>query len=350
MQTRVCHAITEALRRLIPASLLCCFLTACGDPAPPQPVITPSVSQQTLDELVGVTRGPYPVSEQQFTLERETGRDVPLRIFYSECGPSCPVVVFSHGFGSGNSEYSRVLRHWASHGMVVVAANHADSGGLLYGIFSSLRYGQLGLMEVRIADLKLVLDQLAAIAVRIDRPLDQQRIIAAGHSFGAFSAQQLIGAGAFNPETERMEYVEDPRILAAVALSPPGPMFDQITEQSWKQVRKPMLITTGTRDAEPRFWPDWRIHKLSFETSLPGSKYALVVEGADHYLGNLICRTDNEAEPQTHALMMVNAVSTVFISAQFAAVEAGRGNGGGLILSANYLHDLTKGFATVEIR
>ena len=127
-------------------------------------------------------------------------------------------------------------------------------------------------------------------------------------------------------------------------------MFDHITEQSWTRVAKPMLVTTGTRDSDERFWPDWRLHKMSFETSPAGDKYALVVQGADHYLGNLICRTGKDAEPQRHALMMVQAATTAFIDVQFAGAASAAPERAGAVLSPDYLHGITKEFAVMEAR
>ena len=92
-------------------------------------------------------------------------------------------------------------------------------------------------------------------------------------------------------------------------------MFDTITADSWLPLATPTLVSTGTQDIQPRFWPDWRSHLQSFETARPGNQYALVIEGADHYLGNLICRTDRDGPPQQDALRMVQLVSTTFLDA-----------------------------------
>ena len=330
--------------------ILCFALAACGEADAPLPVIEPEVEQGVLDSIYGVQAGPVPVQERRLTLTLPDARKLPVRALYGSCLQSCPVLLFSHGFGSDNTEYDRLLQHWAGYDMVALAPDHADSGGMLRAIFSSIRYGRYGLIERRIEDLAHVLDRLPAIAEKIDRRIDARRVIAAGHSFGAFSAQQLVGAGAFNPDTGRYDYPVDPRVIAAVAVSPPGPMFDHITEQSWTEVAKPMLVTTGTRDKDERFWPDWRLHKMSFETSLPGGKYALVVQGADHYLGNLICRTGKDAEPQRHALIMVRAATTAFIAVQFARHGTASPERAGAVLTPDYLRDLTEGFAVMEVR
>ena len=336
--------------RLVLTLILCFALAACGKAEAPLPVIKPEVEQGILDSIYGVQAGPSPVQERSLSLTLPDERRLPVRALYGSCSQTCPVLLFSHGFGSDNTEYDRLLEHWAGYDAVVLAPDHADSGGRLRAIFSSIRYGQYGLIQKRIEDLDHVLDRLDDIAETIDRRIDARRIIAAGHSFGAFSAQQLVGAGAYDPDSGRYDYPADPRVMAAVALSPPGPMFDHITEQSWTQVARPMLVTTGTRDRDDRFWPDWRLHKMSFETSLPGDKYALVVQGADHYLGNLICRTGREAEPQRHALMMVRAATTAFIAVQFAGSGSAAPERARAVLSPGYLRGITKEFAVMEVR
>jgi hypothetical protein len=122
-------------------------------------------------------------------------------------------------------------------------------------------------------------------------------------------------------------------------------MFDVIVEDSWQQMSKPMLVAAGTWDSNPQFWPDWRDHLLSYDTAVSGNNYSLVVEGADHYLGNLICRPEREETPQTDALNMVNAVSVTFLDAKLKnnlqAIAA---------LEANQLASVTNNFAVIETR
>ena len=87
------------------------------------------------------------------------------------------------------------------------------------------------------------------------------------------------------------------------------------------------------------------MHLTSFERARPGEQYALVIEGADHYLGRLICRTEREAEPQWDALRMVLAASTSFLDAQLK----GDSQAGGL-LKPEALKTTTGGFASLQSR
>ena len=204
--------------------ILCFALAACGEVgSAPSESSNRRWSRASWIPFTACRPGRFRCRSAALTLTLPDARKLPVRALYGSCLQSCPVLLFSHGFGSDNTEYDRLLEHWAGYDTVVLAPDHADSGGMLRAIFSSIRYGQYGLIERRIEDLDHVLDRLHEIAETIDRRIDARRVIAAGHSFGAFSAQQLVGAGAYNPDTGRYDYPVDPRVIAAVAVSPPRP-------------------------------------------------------------------------------------------------------------------------------
>lgn len=310
------------MRWLRPVSFicLCLLLTACSEDVPLPPAKTLTADETVLTQLPGATEGIYSVSaSRNLTLPASDGlREMQLNLYYPSSGDGYPLLLFSHGNWSNKDSYDRVIEYWVSHGYAVVAPDHLDCCSAVKGIFNSLRYGQLGLIEGRVLDLNRLLDSLPALEHLVPQfagKADASRVAVTGHSFGAFSAQQFGGAKAFDPDTGQFVTVEAPAINAVVALSPPGPMFDTITAGSWQELATPTLVTTGTWDVEPRFWPDWRMHLMSWETSLPGEKYALVIDGADHYLGSLICRTEREEPPQLDALRMVQIVSTAFLDA-----------------------------------
>jgi predicted dienelactone hydrolase len=278
-----------------------------------------------------------------------------FKVYYPEAGRNgsapgqWPILIFSHGNWSDNDKYDNVLRHWVSHGYVVLAPLHRDgSGGYLGGTIDLLREGNLGLIQGRVDDLLTLLDsirQVEQLVPALAGRLDHDRIAATGHSFGAFNAQQLGGARAWDENGQEFVAVRDERISAVVALSPPGPMFDEITEGSWEQQGTPALVTTGTWDSNAMFWPDWRAHLMSWETAVAGDQYALVVQGADHYLGNLICRPELEEPPQHDALAMVNSAVVTFLDARLKGKQQAVA-----ALHSNQLARTTRGFAVLERR
>lgn len=312
------HAI-RLLTRLFPC-VLTLLLSACSDDPELPPAAPLSADPTTIEQLYGANIGPLEVvGALELQLPATDGqRELLINLYYPATGDNYPLLLFSHGNWSNKDSYDRVIQHWVSHGYTVIAPNHLDCCSAVKGIFNSLRYGQVGLIDGRVEDMRhllTVLPEIERLHPALAGKADPSRLGLTGHSFGAFSAQQFGGATVFNPDTDKYQSYVDKRVAAIVALSPPGPMFDTITADSWLQLSTPTLVTTGTWDVQPRFWPDWRDHLMSFKTSLPGHKYALVTEGADHYLGNLICRPEREAAPQQDALQMVQIVTTAFLDA-----------------------------------
>ena len=331
-------------------TLLFSLLQACSDDTVLPPAKPLSADPAAIAELHGAQRGPHRVTTIRDVRlpSQDGGRELLLNLYFPAEGDNFPLLLFSHGNWSDKDSYDRLIEHWVSHGYTVIAPNHLDCCSAVQGIFNSLRFGQVGLVQGRIEDLTRLLeglDKLAAVAPDFAGKADPSRIAATGHSFGAFSAQQLGGARVFDPDQEKYLTSRQPKVRAVVALSPPGPMFDTITEGSWETLETPTLVSTGTWDVQPRFWPDWRMHLMSFETSLPGDKYALVVDGADHYLGNLICRTEREAIPQEDALQMIQIATTTFLDTFIGGNE-----NAAALLNSDDIAKTSHGFAKLSRR
>lgn len=336
--------------RWLASMLLTLMLSACGDD-PVLPAAAPlTVDEATIQQLYAALPGPHRVASAHDLILPAAGAlaALPINLYYPAEGEGFPLLLFSHGNWSDKDSYDRIIHHWVSHGYAVIAPNHRDCCGAVRGIFNSLRYGELGLIEARIDELTRLLNELASIEQLhpdFAGKADPSRLALTGHSFGAFSAQQFGGATALNPDTQQHLSHLDPAVDAIVALSPPGPMFDAITADSWLALATPMLVTTGTWDIQPSFWPDWRMHLMSWETAIPGDKYALVTEGADHYLGNLICRLQREAQPQDDALRIMQIATTAFLDAYLKQDRAARE-----FISSNQLTQKTGGFSRLSSR
>ena len=334
---------------LLPLCLLL-GLGACGDD-PELPLAQPLTADPAMvQQLYGAGPGSLAVeSASELQLEGDDAlRPIAFNLYYPTRGSGYPLLLFSHGNWSNKESYDAIIRHWVSHGYAIIAPDHLDCCSAVKGIFNSLRYGQLGLIEGRIQDMERLLAALPGIEQlhpAFKGKADPTRLGITGHSFGAFSAQQFGGATAFNPDTEQHQSYRDERVSAIVALSPPGPMFDTITADSWRELSTPTLVVTGTWDVQPRFWPDWRAHLMSFKTAVPGDKYALVTQGADHYLGSLICRPEREAAPQQDALNMMQIVSTAFLDAYLKSDVNARA-----FIDGDQLNKLTAGFTELSRR
>lgn len=302
-------------------------LSGCG-----KDIVLPPYDALVADEesqagLYKLTPGPFKVVDVDgIELAHQEGRTFEMRALYPEAEGPFPVLMFSHGNWSDTQSYDNLVRHWVSHGYVVLMPLHLDGKGAVRGIFNSLRYGQMGLIRERIEDVELVFDSVEAWATpALQARMDLSRIAATGHSFGAFTAQQLGGARALNDDTGEWYRPLNTAFKAVVAVSPPGPMFDVITADSWDELESPTLVTTGTWDMNKSFWPEWELHRMSFDRAPAGDKYALVVQGMDHYLGNLICQLDREQPPQHDQLKVLRSVTTAFLDAYVKDDAAARG-------------------------
>jgi hypothetical protein len=56
-------------------------------------------------------------------------------------------------------------------------------------------------------------------------------------------------------------------------------------------------------------------HLAAYDDAHPGDKYALVLDGVDHYFGGLICEPDMPGPPQSAQLADAIRLSTAFMEA-----------------------------------
>ena len=326
--------------------LFCLLIAACGKEVQLPEAKPLQTKPEVLRALPFYVAGEAPVQTiEGLTLEHSDGRELPLRLLVPRDQQGrVPVLVFSHGNWSDRDRYDGLLLHWASHGFLVVAPSHVDGRSMFRGIVNSLRYGQLGLIEERVRDIELVLDQLPRLARDQQLDIDLQKIAVTGHSFGAFTAQQFGGAVAIDGEQKHAAAVRT-EVRAVVGISPPGPMFDLITEDSWRELSKPMFLSTGTWDIEPTFFPQWQLHRMAFDNSSHSPAYAVVLEGADHYFGNLICRPERQHEPQYDAFNLLLMSSTLFLDAYLRDSASSKA-----LLRSGQLPDITAEFLQLDYR
>ena len=140
--------------------------------------------------------------------------------------------------------------------------------------------------------------------------MDATRVGAGGHLIGAYASCALVGmkgfqsGGAANPD-----YCADPRVDVALLLSPQG-RGQGLTEKSWEDIDRPMLVAAGSeapsrRTSNP---PEWRTEPYRF--AKPGDKYLLWIEGMDNSYAGL-ARGDVDPKPAT----WIRDVTTAFWNA-----------------------------------
>lgn len=227
-------------------------------------------------------------------------KDIPLRIYAPVAGGPYPIVVFSHGAGDSNATSPLLLRHWASHGYVVIAPTHLFGPRPLIER-SILRLGEelmrphkLGpeAWRERTGDLVSVMNHTDVLMREVpllrDR-IDTARMGITGHSFGGYTVMLLGGATLTEAGKGDLHRFVDPRPRGVVIISGPGRDDMGLTRDSWNEFTKPLLVMAGSRD--PGYLPAgtmWRAEPYHFAP--PGDKYLLYLRGAHHlsYVGPVI--------------------------------------------------------------
>ena len=238
-----------------------------------------------------------------------------------------PVIVFSHGAGGSRLAYDPLVEHWVSHGYVVVRMTHGDSVSRLSREqkrqFNSLKDyvtdGGIGRHFFdRIDDVRLVLDQLNKLETTVnglEGKINYQRIGIGGHSYGAYTSQVLAGVTIQHPISGKRQAHREERFSAALLLSPQG-TGGMLDEQSWSDVKMPVMVVTGSEDNGVRRKEDadWRMEAYR---NLPGGhKFLTYLNGADHGLGGISGHAGSPYRKNDSQLHVVKSTTLAFWDAQ----------------------------------
>jgi dienelactone hydrolase len=180
-------------------------------------------------------------------------RPVPARLYLPQAPQGVkpvPLVVFSHGIGGSRMGYTYLGRYWASQGYASLHVQHVGSDNRVWignplGLVGRLHgAAQDDEAIARVQDIRFALDQL--LSGSQGARIDADRIVAAGHSYGANTVMLAIGAQV-DRAGEALQ-LQDSRIKAAILLSAPpfygkgdpGPILGQVSV--------PTLHVTATED------------------------------------------------------------------------------------------------------
>ena len=303
-----------------------------------------------------VTEPQYEIKSQEFSLEFEKlNKQLPVRISYPVGKTRFPVIVFSHGNGSKGDMYKGFTDYWASHGYVVIQPTHMDSTSLGFETkrdnMREMYQQMLQVTDTRRQDMSFIIDSLdliETIVPDLNNKLDRTKLVAAGHSMGAATAMIVAGMTLLNPMDNYAETSDETRFKVLLMISDPGTMA-LMPKDPWKGVRVPTLISTGTKD-----FSDVGSGRIQspFKYKIPDSltrsfspHHYVLIDGADHYLGGLICRTDVPGPPQHEALRIAAATSITFLDAYVKNdLNAWRS------MRFGDLNEATKGKATLSLK
>jgi predicted dienelactone hydrolase len=280
---------------------------------------------QRLDDIIGAAGAPV-VSVAPIRLSAPR-RPVPLEVRVSAptTGTNLPVVVFSHGNGWNLDGYAPLATFWASRGFVVIQPTHLDSRrngfGFDHPVFPTI-------WTERIADLTRILNQLDTIETAVpglSGRIDHDRIAAAGHSWGAQTAQSLLGARIFTAAGRVGEDMSDSRVTAGILFAATGVGDDDLhpfaqtnfpfMRPSFKELTTPTLVVAGDHDQSTMSsrGPDWFTDAYTLS---PGASDLITLFGAEHSLGGIpgyeVAETTDE-NPERVAVLQ--RLSTAYLRA-----------------------------------
>ena len=283
-------------------------------------------SCERTDSQYAFQPGNFEVKINQLFLDfQKLEKELPIRIAYPDAEGIFPVVVFSHGNGSKGDMYKGFTDFWASHGYVVIQPTHMDSRSLgfetkrnnLREMYSQMLY----VTDSRRQDMSFILDSLDLIQEMVPDlkgKLDTSKLVAAGHSMGAATAMLVSGMKLVNPMDGYEESSDENRFKALLMISDPGTM-SLMPKDPWIGVKIPTFVSTGSNDfsevSSARVNSPFKYQVPNELAKSSAPHHYVFIEGADHYLGGLICRTDVPGPFQYEALRIAAATSTTFLEA-----------------------------------
>jgi len=250
--------------------------------------------------------------------------DIPVRaIFPSVSQQPLGVILFSHGAFSDYDRYDKILNPWASEGYLILAIRHIDSPQNPL----NKTYPQTQQWRLRLEDMQTSAADLVNISERlpdVNFSVNPERLIVAGHSFGAITALAMAGAKTYDMASGAAIEIIDLAPRAVLAMSPPGLIPKYIENDAFADLSTPTLVQTGTADVLPNFIPNWELHRAAHDLSPAGGKVLVIGTGVDHYFGGLTGRFEVPGEPQLQALEEFKALSINFLAAYGAQSQAAK--------------------------
>lgn len=245
--------------------------------------------QGALPEDVGTASStPHKVLEHDW-VDAKRQRPMPVRLYLPAAASAqtpVPLVVFSHGIGGSRRGYSYLGTHFAAQGWASLHLQHVGSDRSLWrgSLWSMVGRLQAAAQEseaiARVHDMRFALDQL--LSGPTGAALDGQRVVAAGHSYGANTT--LLAAGARVQRDGAPVDLSDARIKAAIVISAPPFYGEGDPGAILATVSVPTLHITATDDVIriPGYYSGLPDRLAVFEATGGPRKCLAVFEGGSH--------------------------------------------------------------------
>jgi predicted dienelactone hydrolase len=219
------------------------------------------------------------------------GRRVPARLYWPAdvLSGRVPLIVFSHGIGGSRNGYTYLAKRWVAQGVASLHVQHTGSDssvwrGSPFGIVDRLQAAaHESEAAARAGDLRFALDRILA---KGESPyaglIDRQRIVAAGHSYGANTT--LLAVGARVVRDGRWLEFRDRRYKAAIVISAPPFYGESDLSSVLASITIPTLHVTSTEDIIriPGYYSP-ASDRVAIFNAMPGPRKRLAVfQGGSH--------------------------------------------------------------------
>ena len=268
---------------------------------------------------LAIPQGFVPQTVDLTVTDADRHREIPIRVYLPGGTSPAAVILFSHGLGGSRQGCVYLGTHWAGRGYAAVFLQHPGSDTSVWKdkpakdrMKAMQDAASAKNFRLRVGDVPATLDQLTlwnktgghVLAGR----LDMGRVGMSGHSFGAVTTQAVSG--------QRIAFgwvsYTDPRIKAAIAFSPNSPRGSRDPKKAFGDVKIPWMLMTGTKDVSPIGNIDLKSRLAVYPALPPGSKYELVLEGAEHsvFTDRALPGDTQARNPNHHRAIL--ALSTAF--------------------------------------
>ena len=218
----------------------------------------------------------YPLAEgtgtgldpHRYTLVPEAYYDSPVALAATPdliADGAFPLVVYSHGSSGLRYIHSSYTEAVASHGHVVVAADHTGNTTLDLVLGTTAEFDEIAYRRpedvARLVDAFTGAIDDAGATPWVDA-VDAERIVVSGHSFGGFTAVASVTGFA----NEVGEIAADPRVDGIITFAP-ATSEPLLSDETIAMIDVPMLILAGTSDdstpIEPNVTRMWDLNDNS---------------------------------------------------------------------------------------
>lgn len=185
--------------------------------------------------------GPFQSSRPPIDIRRPECRGV---AYFPDKHPPLGGIVFSHDMLASPDIYDPLLRHWASHGFVVLAPIHTDS---MTNTTNTTRTVTTSTWQERTLQVRRAIEFLPALMQQTGYQGARSRPFVCGHGVGALSAQVILGC---SPDGSVDQALQDEQPFAGIAISPPVIGSYGLKDASWRKLAAPMLYAAGNDDLD----------------------------------------------------------------------------------------------------